>query len=315
MEFRPVKINNSLLIEGETYPFTILGQMEFDSGESYMVMRDLLGFKMLMPAGFYKHYHFLEGQTIMCRVDKINCNGRMFLEPQNPWYTQGQVFEFEVVCSGQRLNIAGVIEYYYLINDASGKKWRVSRPPKINAGTFPEKVSCLIRRIKKGQLYLDLHGVNLNPGCLLQGRWYEFLIVDDKVNPDDGFSYFIVEDANGHRHMIRKKYYVNYRLRKGSSFTGIIDGIFGNGYLFIEPKHPNYEIGGDYIFEVNRLEEYVFSDGTRQKIIALKDSFNEDIKVIVNERAAMEWAPYKNLKCRVFKIRKSRVEVEIIAPA
>lgn len=315
MKFRPVVINNSLLIEGETYPFKILGQIELAHGEQFLIMRDLLGYKMLMPAGYYKHYQFAHGQTIMCRVDKINCNGRMFLEPENPWYTQGLEYDFDVVCSGIRNNIAGVIEHYYLVNDASKKKWRVNKPAKIGYLPFPEKVSCLVKRIKKGQLFLALAGVNPDPGNLLQGHWYEFLIVDDKVNPDDGFSYFIVEDTNGHRHMMRKKYYVNYRLRKGTRFEGIIDGIFGNGYLFIEPRHPNYAAGSNYSFEVNRLEEYVFSDGTHQKVIVLKDCFNEDIKVRVDETLGLELANYKRLNCRVVKIRKSRVEVEIISRA
>jgi len=315
MEFRPVKIQNSLLTEGETYLFKVLSKMELGHNETYFVLSDPLGYKMLMPAGFYNHYGFLPGQEIMCRVDKINCNGRMFLEPLNPWYTEGKVFDFKVVCSGRRKNIAGINEYYYRLMDVSGQTWQVRRPLANGFDDFPDKVNCFIERIKKGKLYLGLHGVDPSPGLLKQGQTYEFVILSEKVNPDDGFAYYIVEDPNGNRHFLRKKYFINYRFKKGLTFTGRIDGTFGDGLLFIEPKHPAYEIGGEYVFEVNRLEEYIFSDGIRQKNIVFKDCFDEDIKVKVDDQAARIWATCNKLKCRVFKIRKSRVEVEILGPA
>ena len=315
MEFRPVKINNSLLTEGETYPFTILNKMELGRGEEYFVLRDPLGYKMLMPAGFYQHYQFQEGQDVFCRVDKINCNGRMFLEPRSPWYAEGQVYEFPVICRGQRKNIAGLVEYYFLVEDASERKCRVRRPASKNYNGFPEKVSCLVERIKKGQLYLRLHGAEPEQTLLSQGESYQFTVLKEKMNPDDGSSYYIVEDPFGGRHLLRKKYFVQYRLRKGTQFMGRIDGTFGDGYLFIEPNHPDYDVGSEYVFDVNRLVEYVFSNGTRQKVIVLKDCFDEDIKVRLDEVAARRWAPYKKLRCRVFKIRKSRVDVEILAPA
>ncbi len=312
MEFRPVKIQNSLLTEGQYYPFKLLGKIEFGRGESFFVLLDPLGYKMLMPAGFYENYGFEEGQEIICRVDKINCNGRMYLEPQNPWYKEGEVYDFEVVSYGHRKNIAGNHEWYFVVRDKSGKYWRVKRPFSNTKPEFPERVSCRIERIKKGHLYLQLHGIDARQSLLIDGETYAFSIAEEKVNPDDGFAYYILQDSSGQRFLLRKKYYVNYRLRKGQPIQCRVDGSMGYGYPFLEPLHPHYMPGMIYDFPVNRLEEYVFSDGTRQKVVVLKDKLDEEIKVRVDEPAAMHWAPFKTLRCKVLKIRKSRLEVEIL---
>jgi len=312
MEFRPLKINNSLLTEGTSHPFMLLGQMEFGKGELYFVLRDPLGYKMLMPAGFYENYGFTEGQEIICRVDKINCNGRMFLEPQNPWYKEGEVYEFDVVSYGHRKNIAGNHEWYYLVSDRGGRYWRVNRPVSKTAVDFPEKVACRIERIKKGRLYLQLAGPAPEHPLLKDGKTYAFTIAEEKVNPDDGFSYYILEDSSRRRFLLQKKYYVNYRLIKGHRIQCRVDGTMGDGYPFLEPIHPHYRPDEVYDFPVDRLEEYIFSDGTRQKVIVLKDKLGEEIKVRVDEAAANRWAPFRNLRCKVLKIRKSRLEVEIL---
>lgn len=312
MEFRPVKIQNSLLTEGTTHPFRLLGQMELGRGELYFVLRDPLGYKMLMPAGFYENYGFEEGQEIICRVDKINCNGRMYLEPQNPWYNEGEVYDFEVVSYGHRKNFAGNHEWYFVVRDKSGKHWRVKRPVSETAVDIPERVACRVERIKKGRLYLQLDGASPEHQLFKDGETYIFTIAVEKVNPDDGFPYYILEDNNGQRFLLRKKYYVNYRLRKGQRIECRVDGTMGDGYPFLEPIHPHYRPDEVYDFPVDRLEEFVFSDGTRQKVIVLKDLLGEEIKVRVDEAAANQWAPFRSLRCKVLKIRKSRLEVEIL---
>ncbi len=312
MEFRPVKIQNSLLTEGASYPFRLLGKMELGRDERYFVLRDPLGYKMLMPAGYYESYGFKQGQEIICRVDKINCNGRMFLEPQNPWYREGEVYDFEVISYGQRVDIAGNRDWYFVVRDLGGRRWQVKCPLSETFFSLPEKVACRIERIKKGKLYLQTDEPLPKIPALKDGEIYPFLVVDEKVNPDDGFSYFILEDSSKKRFLLRKKYYGNYRLRKGIKISCRVDGYMPGGYPFLEPEHPFYQVGLVYDFPVDRLEEYVFSDGTRQKVVILKDQLSEEIKVRVTEELANRWGSFKKLQCKVLKIRKSRLEVEIL---
>jgi hypothetical protein len=45
----------------------------------------------------------------------------------------------------------------------------------------------------------------------------------------------------------------------------------------------------------------------------LKDCFAEEIKVQVDEQQAARWANFRKLRCKVVRIRKSRLEVEILS--
>ena len=312
MTYQPVYINNSLFTERQTYVFEVLSQMELAPSEGYFVLRDPLGYKMLMPSGFYLHYGFETGQKIQCRVDKVNCNGRIFLEPQNPWYSEGQTYDFDVVSSGLRKSFSGEIERYFTVRDINSTIWKV-KIPELVSGTFVhDRVTCMVERIKKGILHLRVKDHFTGQSCFTKGFEYKMILAEEKLNPDDGIVYYILKDEWGKYHPIKKKYYLHYRLKKGSEVRCRADGININGEVFLEPEHPVYQPGCEYILPVNRFEEYIFSDGTRQKWIVLKDHFHEDLKVKVPDETAMNWTQYKKLKCRILTIRKSRLEVALV---
>jgi len=312
MTYKPVYLNNSLLTQGETYVFEVLSQMELAPSEGYFVLRDPLGYKMLLPAGFYLHYGFKAGQKILCRVDKVNCNGRIFLEPQNPWYSEGQSYDFDVVSSGLCNSITGDIERHYNVRDLSNKVWRVKIPASITEQSIPDKIPCTVERIKKGILYLRIKGHFAVQSPFSEGMVYELFLAGEKFNPEDGQVYYLLRDEWGRNHPVKKKFYLHYRLKKGSMIRCIANGTNLHGEVLLEPEHPVYQYGGEYIFPVNRFEEYVFPDGSRQKWVVLKDHFHEDAKVRVSDETALYWTQFKQLKCRVSTIRKSRPELAII---
>ncbi|MEE4176681.1 MAG: hypothetical protein V2I46_04155 [Bacteroides sp.] len=313
MEYRPVKIQNSLLTEGKSYVFRLLGKLELGRGEPFLVMLDPFGYKMLVPAGFYADYGLKEGQKVVCKIDKISCSGKMYLEPQHPHYEEGKYYDFEVISLGCRNNLIGSKEWCYRVRDIFGLEWIVKRnPPEEETSGWPEKIQCLVVRIKKGQLFLRLPAFSDQESYLKQGETYSFKIVDQKNDSGDGFSYFILQDERGSRHLLRKKHYYHYGLKPGQQVICRVDGVYEDGLLFLEPLHPVYETGKEYVFDVARLEEYVFSNDTRQKVVVLRDVFGEEIKKQVAEEGAMRWVPFQKLLCRVNRIRKSRVEVDIL---
>lgn len=313
MKYHPVKIQNSLLTEGKSYVFRLISKLELGRGKPFFVMLDPLGYKMLIPADFYADYGFMEGQEVVCKIDKISCSGKMYLEPRHPHYEEGKYYDFEAVSLGCRNNLVGTKEWYFKVSDSLGLEWIVRRnPPEKETTWLPEKIRCIVARIKKGKLFLRLPDYSEQDGFLKQGETYPFKIVDQKNYPGDGFSYFILEDERGSRHLLRKKHYHHYGLKVGQHIQCRLDGAYEDGMLFLEPVHPVYEIGKEYVFEVARLEEYIFSNDTRQKIVVLKDIFGEEIKKQVSELGAMRWVPFKKLLCRVNRIRKSRVEVDIL---
>lgn len=311
MEIRSIPIPNSRLTEGETYPFEVIKRISLGEGDDWFVLKDPLGYKILMPAGFYRDYGFEGGQSIACRVDKINCNGRMFLEPAHPHYLEGSVYSFDVTGSGHRINILDLDEYYLQVSDVFGNSWEVmtSNPELVELP--PARIPCLVRRIKKGKLFLEIHGEQRPAGGLRPGKTYVFRVVDEKVNPDDGYAYYILEDTRKNRHLLRKKYYHHYGICKGEKIRCRVERLGTEGIYFLEPEHPCYMPGQNYTFPIDRFEELVFSDGFAQPVMVLKDCHGEEVRVHVGKDLAKSLEDQTGIAARVRTIRKSRLELEV----
>jgi len=82
---------------GSTYSFTISGFISIpDKGDHY-VLTHKTGRKMLLKADYYAKYNFSVGQVIDCKIDKVNCNGEIFLEPKHPIYCEGKSYLFALI--------------------------------------------------------------------------------------------------------------------------------------------------------------------------------------------------------------------------
>lgn len=309
MSIRQVRVNNPLLKEGQVYPFRIIRQVELGSAEHYWVLQDPSGYKVLMPSQYYLLYGFQQGQTIHCRVDKINCNGKMFLEPMHPVYREGSVYEFVVVESGQRTNLLGKNEYFCLVKDALGVIREV-RTPFVR--DLPGSIRCRIMKIKKGRLYLDLENGADQPELLPPDQWIPFKIISVKTNPTDKQAWYILQAADQQKYLLKKKYYQHYGFKIGQTISCRAEKYSGQGQLVLEPKHPCHELDKVYDFTVLGLEELVFSDDSRQKVLILEDCLGHEVKVHIPD----QWLPLlqdrEKVKARVLNIRKSRPELEII---
>ena len=75
---------------GESYSFQIFKTVDISNEEFYMLL-DPNGNKYLLPAINYKPYNFKIGEWIKCRIDKINCTGKMYIEPNHPVYKENTV--------------------------------------------------------------------------------------------------------------------------------------------------------------------------------------------------------------------------------
>lgn len=311
MHTTTLHIPNSRLTEGTYYPFTILKVVTLGPGESYFVMRDPLGYKILMPQKFYNAYGFKVGQTIECRVDKINCNGRMFLEPVHPFYREGQVYTFEVISSGSARNILDQTEHYFVAKDALGQPWMVVSQSGHSQHNNPSHISCYLHRIKKGKLSLQLASEPIHSHGLTDGETYLFRLVDERINPEDGFPCYIVEDQAGNRYLLRKKYYIHYGFRKGDMIRCRAVNKQHGGLFHLEPEHPCYQIGQEAVFQLNRIEKLLFSDGSHQMVLVFTDCYDEDVKVHVDDEVARRYEHARQVKAKILDIYKSRLEVDI----
>ncbi len=311
MHIRKINIPNARLTEGCWYRFRILKVVSLGQDDDWFVMQDPNGYKILVPQRFYDDYGFKAGETISCRVDKINCNGRMFLEPEHPHYKEGETYDFELESKGRRKNIIHQDERFFMVRDVFRNTWKVRTYDTALWDHPPAHIPCKVKRIKKGRLFLVVAGEEVKHPDLEPGKSYTFTIADDMHNPDDGQRYYILEDASGSKHLLRKKYYHHYGLRKGQEITCRVDKFASEGYYLLEPEHPCYQPGKTYTFPVDRVEELVFTDGFAQKVLVLRDCFGEEVKVFVDEETAAYYHDKDQARASVQRIRKSRLEVAL----
>lgn len=312
LRIRNLKVSNSRLTEGSYHTFTILKTIELGPDDSWYVMLDPLGYKVLMPMMYYTGYGFEPGQQILCRIDRINCNGRMFLEPMHPFYEEGKVYEFPLLKIGSRESITGDKESFALVKDVFDNEWEIRMFSENLIRTGSEKIKCRLERIKKGKLFLSLSCDKPSYGGIEAGKTYEFKIIDEKVHPGDRQRYFILNGHDGKKHLIRKKYFTHYGLKKGQTVRCMVDKFTSEGYFFLEPENPWYKIGEVYSFKTRELQKLIFSDGSVQDVLVLEDPHGDDIKVFIESHHVEPLKTRKEVLCRIDRIRKSRIEPEII---
>ncbi len=306
MTVRTVHIPYSRLAEGETYPFHILRTVELDPGELSYVLKDPYGYRFMMPGKYYKAYGFKNGQLIDCRVDKINCKGKIFLEPVHPHYREGQVYAFELL-NVRRCQVAGQPMFFLDVKDVLGSTWEVPGMTESLRDPMPERVYCRVNRIKKGQLYLSLAGESAHHPFLRPGIQATFRLIGEEPDPEDAAPCFILQDEAGTKHMLKKKYYGRYGMAPGQKVSCRVLESTAGGRWLLEPAHPCYEMGERYDFQLKCLEEQKYSDGYTQRLLVLLDCFGEELKLPVPDEAARDLEKQEKVNCLVQSIRKSRL--------
>ncbi len=311
METHYIHIPNARLTEGKTYPFRILKTVSLGPQDDWFVMQDPMGYKILMPKSYYEDYGFKKGMLVNCRVDKVNCNGKVFLEPEHPHYKEGYVYPFKVDRTGYRKNILDEEEHYFLVVDAFGKTITVPAASKSMWDDPPKTIDCLVKRIKKGKLWLEIAGKKTGTHAFKAGKVYDFCIVDERTEPETNVPYFILQDEGGHKHLLNKKYYKRYGLKPDDIVGCIASNNDVDGQLLLEPLHPCYEPGKKYEFAVDRIEEMIFSDGFSQRVLVLHDCFGEEIKLHAEKELASLLGQQRVVQAMVKRIHKGQPEIEL----
>ncbi len=311
MDIHYVHIPNARLKEGAVYPFRVRKTVSLGPDDEYYVLEDPNGYKILLTKSYYVGYGFEPGQIINCRVDKVNCNGKVFLEPEHPFYREGEVYSFDFVCKDKVKNILKEEEHLFMVRDRLDKQWKVRIHDKNLWDNPPSQIKCLLVRIKKGKIYLQASTLKQPVSMLEIGTHHSFRVADERYDPTRKASYFVLRDVNGNDHMLKKKHYVRYPITIGGSISCQVIGVSADGYVILEPQHPCYESGKIYQFPVDRLEEMVFTDGYRQKVLVLQDCFGEEVKLHLDDRVAQLLAPKRFVQAKVKAVVKGKPELEL----
>ena len=313
MNIKSIKINNSRLAEGKTFRFEIAKKISLGDTEEFFVLIDPMGYKIMLPAQYYKDYGFEAGQSINCRIDKISCNGQVFLEPQHPQYNENENYKFPVVETGIRKNILDENEYYFIVKDVFNNPLTVVSTQKLSPEILSSKsITCHVERIKKGKLFLRLADELTVSESLKIGEEHEFVVINERINPDDKLTYFILAGPDKKKHLINKKYYGHYGIKKGDTIRCKVNKFATEGFFSLEPENPHYKTGEVYDFKVKRFEELVYSDGLKQKVVVIEDLFRAEVNVFIDDEEYEKHKEKKQITALINNIRKSRLELQLI---
>jgi hypothetical protein len=136
------------LIEGETYPFQFIRIVPLSDNMNYMLMEDPYGIRHLVPYDYYIQYDLVTGSMINCRVDKINCTGRVFLEPEHPHYKIGTKGNFKLLRIEKSQNDEKI--YCLIIQDIFGNEVIMEVNDEIQEDLQNRQINCLVEGIKRG---------------------------------------------------------------------------------------------------------------------------------------------------------------------
>ena len=289
--------------EGAEYEFLVEKELVTPDKARHLVLYGPDRRKYLLPLSVYMHYNIKVGSTIRCRVDKINCKGEVFLEPNNPYYTEGKSFPFEVMSYDTRTDYAGVKHQVLIVKDLMGTRIPV---PFDHKGPLPLKGSRLnlvVERITKGKIFLSKSSRSISGKYLRSGKEYEFVIEGIEKGMDDE-EYFVVKDPFGKLHTIARESYQYYGYRIGSRFKGTILKYKKGGERIIEPENPFYKTGEVIKMDVISVTRNVIN---KSFTIILKDNFG------FNHCLETTFHPQKKrIQCRVVRIKKGKPLLEIM---
>lgn len=304
-------INNK---EGQILKFLLKKHLEFSETEKYFVLEDQSGRKQLLNSKFYERYNFKIGQYINCRVDHINCSGKIFLEPEHPHYKEDDIYNFTIEKIEHTKNISG--EDNLLINfiDVLGNTaFCIIEDDSSDNYTVGQSISCKLERIKKGKLYLR----HINQKSLpkfKRGIYYKFVIDDIRILSDN-LKYYVLSDDQNRTYLLNHEYYEDHNLKIGQTVDCTIIKFSSKGYYILEPKHPYYELDQEYIFEFIKAEKDSKADITGNYEITVRDIYNKDIKFISNSKFLITGKIPEKIKCKVTGIKKGKPLLDFQSPA
>ena len=143
------------LEEGNEFLFSVEKKLTLPDGE-YLILLAEFNQKYLLPTQNYSEFNIKVGDKIKCRIDKVNCNGKVFLEPEHPIYKVGDKAVFTVLNEEER--VTHKTQDKYLVIKAIGENTkRAIIPGDYESTRTSQGISCLceVVKIKKGELVLN----------------------------------------------------------------------------------------------------------------------------------------------------------------
>lgn len=294
---------------GESYKFHIIRKIQLPDESFNWLLRNDAGENFMFPVEHYENYGFHEGLQIVCRVDKINCSGRIFLEPQHPRYQIDELYKFSVIKVYEEEDKFGFSRTWILVKDEEGAEF--SMP--FYGPVIPEmggNLSCKVVRIKKGKVFLREHPSYI-PFDLREGDSYLFeVIYTEKIIEDK--KYIELKGPNGFTHHLEADYYPKHNFKVGDLVDCTLLKLNYDGTFQLEPKHPLYNVGESYDFSFHSISTKTGHYGVEEQIILVKDGFGEKVIVYPHDADIRNYKQGELIPCRVDGFKKGLPILKLI---
>ena len=297
--------------EGKYYTFTLTGKVVLPpDDEEFFVLKSQFDSRHLLKYLPYHYYGLEIDREVRCRIDKISCSGKMYLEPEHKDYKENNTYTFRVKGYEEILNSEGKAERFLRLLDVN------EQPVMINIGDsnprdYEDTVLCRVDRIKKGKLYLTLARAAPLVGDLVEGKSYEFLI-SDRVTLAEDEEYFVLQDEFDDIHYLRQKYFEDYGLETGTYVTCLVIDPPKLFTHYLEPVHPFYKTGESYLFIVSGIQKHTNEFGEEVIKIMVTDTHQKEYFADCDTRIKDLPKAGETIQCLVDGIRMSKLKLTCI---
>lgn len=298
-----------MLQEKETYRFTVVRQITLPDDTSAWILTLNGDDRYLLPAEFYENYPIVAGMPLDCRIDKINCSGRIYLEPRHPVYSEGKVIDLILNSTEAVTDQAGNTLHKMVVQGADGGK---HTHLCLSAGSWPSgtKMQAEILQIRKGKLVLRIK--DPESACtMVPGDAGEWIILE--TGSYRGEEVMAIEGEYGLRTYLSIKDYPFLNLTTGTRFTGTLVRLEPSGVPLVEPLHPVYKPGLVYPFRITGSTDLSEKGEEIQTILLVEDCYGNIIKVYPGQDSAHDLLlRNKDLNCMVLRLKKGRPVLRIV---
>lgn len=266
--------------EGQPCSLTILNQLSKEFGCDWIAIFPN-GIKTTLSFENYKHYNFFIGQKIKGKIDKINCSGKIYFEPEHPVYKIGECYCFEVIEVVKKRLPNGSDENRVLVKDCYSKKIEFVGHKNYSGGV---KYRFCVKDIHKGLPIL------VDPDDTVVDR-HTILLTVTNIIFDSEIEYFELQNQQGDIFTIPTEWYKYHQIDVGNQVLCYYWYSATKKEYRIEPVHPLYNQGD--IVEMHTVLK-------NNELFAV-DAYGQEIRV---QGVDANHTTISKIRCKVLRIRK-----------
>ncbi len=291
------------LEEGAWYDFKIVKIATMDD-EHFYVLQTPINTRMLLPVVPYLSYSFKVGQTIRCKVDKVSCTGKIYIEPEHPYYQVDKSYPFPVV------EVLDTMDLYHqqlkllVLNDRLNHQ--IYLPLRIDQEVLPKEVELRIIRIKKSMVFALPNDppFDYRP---VDGEWHRLKVINAFEMGDEG-RFYLFEDELKKWHLAPVKYFGKQLLSLHAEVKAKVSLSRVSEYYNLEFEHPNYPFGSERYFDIISEKTVELAPDKQEWQISVKiedevQNVNLPLSAKVNDRKIL---------LKIGLIRKGKLQLEAI---